>query len=398
MNFLRKATICLAVGLCALGIGVLGQHDIYLITPNTIPSYCQETGIWCGAATAQMILEGYPGGVDHPFTQTHIWSRIQAHRDDLGVNWATDPDGLRDTLMELGGDPGVHWSIFSDPVRESVMFDIVYWMTRRRYPTAALVYGFQHWINITGFTTDIYPAPGGTVTLQMIEIIDPWNPPCSTASSGGAYSLMTGSSWYTNYWYSPGIVPASKWHGNYIAVVEPPVQGMAVAEEEDLGPARIDPEKAINIAVSWIEEMQFFERPRFSAFRAAEPLWPLLSNEEEASYYIVPFGLSGETNYSVGAVAVNGMTGQPQEIVAFPRPLTYLYEEEAAQIAKRFLCRCTEKEFKYRARLIFWYSEQARSRFLPVWEIEVLEPVAQLVFVAMDRQPYLELVPSPLGD
>ena len=58
----------------------------------------------------------------------------------------------------------------------------------------------------------------------MIEVTDPWNPPCPTASSGGVKSLMTGSNWYANYWYSPGNIPASKWNGNYVAVVEPPVR------------------------------------------------------------------------------------------------------------------------------------------------------------------------------
>ncbi len=185
-------------------------HDVYLETPNSVPSYCQETNIWCGAATTQMILEGYPGGIEHPFTQTHIWNRIVAHRDDLGVNWATDPDGLRDTLMELGGDPGVSWNIFPNSNAQSLIYSVTYWMTQRHYPTAVLVYGFQHWVMIDGFTTNVDPTTNTTVNLQSIEIVDPWNPPCSTATSGGVRSLMSGSNWYSNYWYTPGNKYTSK--------------------------------------------------------------------------------------------------------------------------------------------------------------------------------------------
>jgi hypothetical protein len=84
----------------ALASTVLAQHEVYLETPNTVPSYCQENEIWCGAGTAQMILEGYPGGAEHPFPQTHIWSRIHwsryhrqtGSRTPHGV-WANDATG-----------------------------------------------------------------------------------------------------------------------------------------------------------------------------------------------------------------------------------------------------------------------------------------------------------------
>jgi hypothetical protein len=223
------------IGLMVLAMAgsVFAQHSVYLETSNTVPSYCQETDIWCGAATTQMILEGYPGGTEHPFTQTHIWNRIQVHRDDLAVNWATDPDGLRDTLMELGGDPGVSWNIYANSNAQSLMYSVTYWMTGRHFPTAVLVYGFQHWVMIDGFTTDVDPTTSTTINLQSIEIVDPWNPPCPAATSGGVRSLMTGANWYGNYWYMPGNIAASKWNGNYIAVIEPPVrEGMAKAPRQ----------------------------------------------------------------------------------------------------------------------------------------------------------------------
>src|SRR6185295_14070750 len=97
--------------------GARADHSVALEGPNSIPSYCQENSILCGAAVGQMILEGYPNGIEHQFPQqcnsgtTCVWAKIVAHRDDSGADWATDPDGLLETLKELGSDPGVNWEI-----------------------------------------------------------------------------------------------------------------------------------------------------------------------------------------------------------------------------------------------------------------------------------------------
>lgn len=389
----------LLVGLIAL-VGVAApDYSLYLRGVNTIPSYCQETSYWCGAATGQMALEGYPAGVEHPFSQTHVWNRIQVHKDDAGVSWATDPDGLRDTLMELGGDPGVYWGIYTNSTAQSLMHTVTYWMARREYPTPVLVYGFAHWVLITGFTTDVYPTSSNTVQLLWVEIIDPWNPPCPTASSGGAISLMTGINWYSNYWYSPGNIPASKWDGNYVAIVEPPEDGgRAWASEERMVQGRpISADEAIRYALTWIEKYELWKRDAFAALRTAQPLEPLVANAEFKGYYIVPFGVP-ESGYSETAILLNAYTGEFQEVGAFPRPVRYLQEEEAFGLARRYLCLCQERDVDYRARLFFEPSSLSETRFLPIWEIAIRKPLEATVYVTQDGLVFDELVPHVPGD
>lgn len=376
-------------------------HDVYLQTPNSIPSYCQEASNWCGAATSQMVLEGYPGGVEHAFTQSHIWNRIQVHKDDSSVSWATDPDGLRDTLMELGGDTGVHWSIFSNPNAQSLMHSVTYWMTRRNFPTAALVntggspYGsFQHWILIQGFTTDVDPSTNSTVNLQFIEIVDPWNPPCSTATHGGVTSLMTGANWYLIYWDVPGNLTGSKWNGNYVAVIEPPLkEGIAKAPKQVAEGRPISEKAAGELAAKWIEEYKLYKKEPYSILQHNKLLQPLLVNRKYKGYYIVPLGYE-KGQISQGAVVINAYTGEFQEIGVFHMPVKYISRDRAIKLALSYLCACKDVK-KAMAELVFRHSEETQSRYLPAWQITYLK---QVVFVTMDGKVLDELTPIDPGD
>jgi len=369
------------------------MHEVYLNIPNTIPSYCQEDPIWCGAAVAQMILEGYPPSLpEHPYSQSHIWSRIQAHKDDPGVNWATDPDGLRLTLMELGGDPGVSWNIFPNPNAQSLAYSLAYWMTKRRFPAATLVWEFQHWVAITGITTDVDPTQQSTVNLQYIEIINPGKQPCPTASAGGIKTKMPGGNWYSNYWYAPGNYPASKWNGKYIAVIEPPLmEGMAKAPREVEKGKVISESTALRRALMWIKELRLDEGHPYTILKVIKPLGPLLVNREHKGYYIVPFGYE-EGEFVQAAVLVNAYTGDFQEVGVFQRPMKYLSKDLAVRNALRYVCTCRAEA---EARLIFQPSEQTQSRFLPVWKVTVKRTT---LYVTHDGRVHEKLTRLPLGD
>ena len=384
-------------------VGVVSaQHDVYLETPNTVPSYCQEANNWCGAATGQMILEGYPGGTEHPFTQTHVWNRIVFHRDDPGASWATDPDGLRETLMELGGDPGVNWSIYANSNPQSLMYSITYWMTRRSFPTAVLVnpggspYGsFQHWVMIDGFTTDVDPTTNSSVTLNFIEIVDPWNPPCPTATHGGIRSLVSGATWYGSYWDVPGNYPASKWHGNYVAVIEPPLQeGVAKARKQVEQGKIISEAMAQEFAMRWFKELKLEERAQYEVLRGSIPLKPLLVNQEFKGYYLVPLGQRvGEL--SQGAILLNAYNGEFQEVGVFQKPFKYLDKDRAVKLALNYLCACRKEVKDVRAQMLFKSCEQTQVRFIPVWQVTVDRVT---VYVTQQEKVFDKLTPLLPGD
>lgn len=369
------------------------QHNVYLETPNSVPSYCQETDIWCGAATGQMILEGYPNGVEHPFAQTDVWNHIQTHKDDPAVGWATDPDGLSDTLGELG--PEGHWVVFSNSNAQSLMFSMTYWMTRRQFPSAALVYGFQHWVVIDGFTTDVDPTSSSTVNLQYVDIVDPWNPPCATATHGGIRQFMTGSNWYSNYWYTPGNIAASKWNGKYVAVVEPPVrEGVAKAPRE-VSEGRIIPaSEARERAVRFLKELPLKERRGYYTLQRNTALEPMLVNRERNGYYIVPFGYE-QGQISQGAVLINAYEGGFQEVGVFQKPVKFLPEARAVKLALSYLCSCERPKSEVRSRLVFRPSQQTQSRFLPVWEVTVGKT---LVYLTQEGTIFDTLTPLAPGD
>jgi len=363
-----------AVSLLALTMGLLvgwasAQHNVYLETPNTVPSYCQETDIWCGAASGQMILEGYPNGVEHPFSQTDVWNHIQAHKDDSGVNWATDPDGLSTTLGDFG--PEGHWVVFSNTNAQSLTFSMTYWMTQRRFPSAALVYGFQHWVVIDGFTTDVDPTTSSTVNLQYIDIVDPWNPPCASATHGGIRQFMTGANWYSNYWYTPGNIAGSKWNGKYVAVVEPPLrEGVAKAPTEVSEGRVIPAAEARERAVRFLKELPLKERRGYYTLQRNAALQPMLVNQERKGYYIVPFGYE-EGEIAQGAVLINAYEGGFQEVGVFQKPVKFLSEARAVKLALSYLCSCDRPKSEVRSQLVFRPSQQTQSRFLPVWEVTV---------------------------
>lgn len=218
------------------------DHTIYLRDSNTIPSYCQQDGDWCGAAVGQMILEGYPAA-EHPFPQPDIWQKIESNRDDSAVAWLTDPEGLQQTLMQLGGDPNVNWGVLKSTDASRLMHSIGYWMTKNRFPVAAMVdptgasiYGsFQHWVVIEGFATDLDPVTNEVTELKSIDIVNP-APPCGTdINRGGIRSTVDSATWYGFYWRVPGNYLGSKWDKNYVAVVEPPLtSGVSKAPKKAL--------------------------------------------------------------------------------------------------------------------------------------------------------------------
>jgi hypothetical protein len=376
------------------------QHHVYLEVPNSIPCYCQETNIWCGAATAQMILEGYPAGVEHPYTQTHIWNVIQAHKNDINVNWATDPDGLKDALMDLGGDPGVHWVIFAQGSAQNQMYSVSYWLNRRLYPAAVLIYGFAHWVTITGVTTDVDPTTSNSVNLQFIEYFDPWDPPCPSATSGGVKSWITGSAWYNIYYPETGY-PQSKWNNNCIAIIEPPSQeGIAIAKQEVVKGAIISDSLALENAQMWIEKLGLFKRESYKVLSKAQLLAPLLVNRDSNGYYIVPLGYK-ESEYLQGAILINAYNGSFQEIGVFQKPIKYISKDDAIKAALNYTCFCKDDNT---AELVFEPSEQTTSRFLPVWKVK-LERTSWIffkdevtVFVNQEGKVFNKLRVLPLGD
>ena len=71
---------------------------------GNVPLYGQEQCIWCGAASGQMIRNGYPNAADRLFyNQVDVWNTIQANNSTNPADngWATDSIGLTACLQSL---------------------------------------------------------------------------------------------------------------------------------------------------------------------------------------------------------------------------------------------------------------------------------------------------------
>jgi hypothetical protein len=140
-----------------------------------VPLYGQQMCYWCGAASAQMARNGYPNPADRVYyTQANLWNIIQLHNSTSPADsgWATDPHGLRGCLQSLSRLP-VDWVEFDKASSGAVLFFMLYWMNRERFPSPVLVNQGGHWVVVVGWETDVEPVDGSSPTLQQIHYCDP---------------------------------------------------------------------------------------------------------------------------------------------------------------------------------------------------------------------------------
>jgi hypothetical protein len=382
---------------------VSGQYVVDL----NIPLYGQGTSIWCGAGSAQMIMNGYPDPNDCLYIpQSTIWNTIQNNNlPGEPANWATDPHGLQQALLIHNPPPAGTWSLYAKTVREELMFDILYWMNRTHFGTATLVYGAAHWIVIKGFITDIEPVLGSNPVLQQITIQNPWPP------NIGVTTTMTGTVWYSNYWYGPVNAPGT-WYGKYVGIIEPPQAGGKVfAEMETRAGDKakiISPKKAVKYARHWIKKLNLAAKDPSYALLAEEnsiPLDPILVREEmnpglekDATvpyYYIVPYAITAEfeSKLSRVCVMVNAFTGKFEEVTGYDEPIQYLEREKAIEAVVKVKELSTEEAANAQAELIFTPTDFTYLRYKPFWRIEIGNSVS---YVEIDcRDQVMELAQDP---
>ncbi len=318
-----------------------------------------------------MILEGYPFA-EHPHLQPDVWQRIQANNSELGLGWKTDPDGLQRTLMQFGGDPNVNWGVLHDPSAAVLMHTIGYWMTKLRFPVAALadptgasLYGsFQHWVVVEGFTTDLDPTTNTSTVLKSVDISDP-APACGTdINRGGIRSTVDSATWYGVYWRTSGKFSNSQWDGEYVAVVEPPLQkGIAKAPKSLLNSGSlISGDNAKEAARKWFSTYAFDKK--YAELQKVSVAEAFLVNEKDMGYYLVTLVETSQKD-ARGAILVNAYNGDFEEIGVYQSRIHYLDDKEAVQIALKN-CACGKAKL---AQLVVHPLLHSQSRYLPIWKI-----------------------------
>jgi hypothetical protein len=139
--------------------------------PN-VPQYCQYAANYCGSASAQMIMNGYPDlAARQLIDQPTIYSWIQTNQTEASPYKA--PGMVRDAIHHFNNPPSpAHFvaPTFSDA--HDAMYRILLWMRRTDYPAATMI-GGNHWMVITGYETDVDPEGHSSITLNSIDIHNP---------------------------------------------------------------------------------------------------------------------------------------------------------------------------------------------------------------------------------
>jgi hypothetical protein len=350
----------------------------------TVPLYGQQNNIYAGPASAQMVMNSYPPpGTPLYFPQSTIWTSIQSHNSGE-AGWATDPQGMRGAMLELNPPPVGTWSILSYPVKEDLMFQVLFWMNYNNYAVPTLVNSGYHWVVVVGYETDIEPTYGSDPELIEITINNPW------PIGSGQTETMEDDIWYSTYWANP-VQNAGTWYNKYAAVIEPPeVEGsVRFAPVERRGLEEISSEAALQYAETWIDQLNLAAKdPSYAALddEARENHGPLLVREglsfgktakDVPYYYIIPYYISTNAGVlsAVDAKAVDGVrvcvivnafTGRYEEVASFHSPINYIYKDEALKIAAERLGVETKA---LDGTLVYQACALSQSRVTPFWEI-----------------------------
>jgi hypothetical protein len=201
--------------------------------------------------------------------------------------------------------------------------------------------------------------------------------------------LVTGTTWFSRL--EPVNKPASGYHGQYVAVIEPPeVKGMVVARKEPLIGELMPRERAAEAALASLEKLLSSDRvaklldrhdvsrimkeyglpaadPRES-FERAHPLEPMLVNQDKGAYFVVPLAFAGSRweGHAQAAVAINAYDGSFQELGVF-KPMHYLNREQVIKTASRLPQ--LEREGIVDATPVFTRSSHAH-RLMPLWQVK----------------------------
>lgn len=373
-----------------------------------VPLYGQQMCYWCGAASGQMVRNGYPKPADRSFyQQIDVWNTIQVYNstNPSDSGWATDPHGLTGCLQNLANPPGVDWVEYDETSRDAVLFFMLYWMNQRQYPSPTLVNQGGHWVVVVGYETDVEPRGGTTPTLQQLTFHDP------EPHNIGTITTMSAAQWYGGPW-NGAVVYTGTWQNEYVAVVEPPIVkgAVKVKQVKRTGKTLLSVSQAVEHARRWIEELRLAENPRYGllARRDVDNLEPMLVREEPVSgsrsknvphYFVVPFSVRGESEKGDRlarlCILVNAYTGQFEEVTAFGMPVRYMSREAALAAVASAMHVDREKLGRAEATLMFRPSKISHIRSFPFWQIKVGR---KIIFVDQIGQIYGKIELSVPGD
>lgn len=366
---------------------------------GNVPLYDQEKETWCGATSAQMILDGCPKSEDRIYyDQSYIWNAIQSMKAiQMGknltsclVDWRTDPNSLKNSLIQLEKTNNFIWDVSSSEKYELAMSRIIYFMNKYKYPVPVLIYDGFHWAVIVGFEIDIAPDPGSTVCLESVTIFNPDTYKTFVES-------VPADEWFQSLFYQIETNTQYKcsWEDHYVSICdqsdEPPIKAKISSEIISTdGERRIDEGEAVRIANDYVSMLSKRVEGALNAkrtgsitnlnpMRIRNAVAPLRKNRgKDSYYYLIPFGDEQEKDYGNRLarfsviVEARAKDRRPDRLHygSFKGYYRYLLREEAIDIASKAIGLNKYDSADIEAELMFQPSRISYSRINPFWKID----------------------------
>ncbi|GAC1526751.1 MAG: hypothetical protein NVS3B1_16440 [Marmoricola sp.] len=189
----------------------------------------QDTNYYCGAASAQMVLQSCGSG---HIDQVSLYNDNHSH-STTESGWATAPDGLQWTLNNR--QSGHYFCLDALDTEDAISRMITWTIHDWRVAPVPMVYGWAHWIVVRGYQASAAPtSPFDTsYTISGFDVNNPWPPtPAGAAEpphltgdgcgSGGdrgvANEYISYATWQTDYMTG---IPSGHWAGKFVAVCDP---------------------------------------------------------------------------------------------------------------------------------------------------------------------------------
>jgi hypothetical protein len=374
------------------------------------PYYTQDTNYYCGAASAQMVLDSDNLGI-YVSPQSDIYNYIHSH--NICGGWASDPEGLKDALNHYAA--GAAWFNWYAPTDQDAgnnkmaqtidQFDV---------PPIALIYGSAHWVVVRGVYTSAQPTTSPAYDIYAFYVNDPWY----GATTLGENRYIDVRTW------NDDIFTGGSWCGapgspRYISVVDPDPPTRAKISYPALLERRPDVFKLGEIQE---RTANFFEKilaskplaehydpetlKKLSLATIGEPKLVKRLDRKRDAYYTVPLiAQDGQKGSLVqGAILFDAYSGQFKEMSVVADAVPYLMVDNREYALKIFY-----KAFDMRSKgvekvtsfeLVWMPSQQSKSPFHPIWEAKGMTKYSDkpVVLAYMDQAGRLSDSLTPLAE
>jgi hypothetical protein len=275
--------------------------------------HAQENAVWCGAATAQMVLDATNLG-NIIKSQSSLYTTIQANNGPVSTagtangNYYTTPDGLRATLQLSDTNAGHSYIAYNLASYDQSIKILAYDIDHYGITAGALINKGAHWINVYGVATNVKPVTTGAFTINGFYIKDPWTGYSPGNGLGKTAYIRNDADGWKKYFTPTNY--GGKYQGKYAFVADPDPGEDTLPADPPVGTTPVnDAATALSQAAFDLGQLTdlsndlSFENGTFGSL--GEQLITLASGSQE---WLVPYDQTGSGATS-GVALIDPVTG-----------------------------------------------------------------------------------------